>query len=66
LAYVALLDLLEGDEEMPRIPTLPQPITTAWAAADSGAIYVTPPTDWTLFRTPDGFWNRYEDYLAAG
>jgi hypothetical protein len=65
VAYTALLDIFGGDERMPRVPTLPEPITTVWAASDSGAIYVSPPGAWTLFRTPEGFWDRYEDFLIV-
>jgi hypothetical protein len=53
------------DAPMPRVPDLPEPITTVWAACDAGAIYVTPPDDWTLFRVPDGFWERYADLVAC-
>ena len=42
-AYMALLHVLEGNAPMPRVPVLPPPITTVWAASESGAIYVTPP-----------------------
>jgi hypothetical protein len=63
LAYMSLLHIFERNAPMPRVPELPEPITTGWAACDSGAIYVSPPSEWTLFRTPEGFWERYEDYL---
>jgi len=71
MAYMALVHIFEDNERlpevpMPRVPELPQPITTVWAACDSGAIYVSPPDDWMMFRTPDDFWERYEDYLIAG
>jgi hypothetical protein len=71
MAYMALVHIFEDNERlpevpMPRVPELPKPITTVWAACDSGAIYVSPPDDWMMFRTPDDFWERYEDYLIAG
>jgi hypothetical protein len=64
-AYFALLDILRGhEEELPRLPQLPIPITTAWAAAPSGAVFVTPPHEWQIVRTPEGFWDRYQEWLV--
>ena len=52
-AWWALLDVLERGGEPP-IPVLPEDITTVWAGTGSGAIYVTPPDAWVMFRTaPD-------------
>ncbi|HLE99175.1 MAG TPA: hypothetical protein VI540_04705 [Gaiellaceae bacterium] len=50
MAWWALLDVLNGDREVPPIPVLPESITTVWAGTGSGAIYVTPPDPWLLIR----------------
>jgi hypothetical protein len=52
LAWWALLDVLERGGEMPPIPALPEPITTVWAGTGTGAIWVTPPDPWHLYRVP--------------
>ena len=50
MAWWALLDVLERGGEMPPIPALPEAITTVWAGTGSGAIYVTPPDAWVMYR----------------
>lgn len=53
MAWWALLVVLEREGELPPIPKLPEEITTVWAGTGSGAIYVTAPDPWVLFRNPD-------------
>jgi hypothetical protein len=52
MAWWALLDVLERGGEMPPIPALPEAITTVWAGTGTGAIWVTPPGPWHLYREP--------------
>jgi hypothetical protein len=49
-AYWALLNVLEGKSGMPPLPTLPQAVTTVWAATESGGVFVTPPEAWQTFE----------------
>jgi hypothetical protein len=49
LAYPALLDVMSGERDPPRLPSLPNAVTTAWVGTGFGGIYVTPPGDWQRF-----------------
>jgi hypothetical protein len=50
----ALSRVLDGTMEPPRIPELPEEITTVWASTRERGIYVTPPGDWQTFgAAPD-------------
>jgi hypothetical protein len=52
-------------EKMPRIPTLPDPITTVWVAASRRSVlYVSPPGRWQVAHLPDDFEQRYRDWLT--
>ena len=52
MGWWALLDVVERALSYPPIPTLPEEVSTVWAGTGSGAIYVTPPDPWVLFRNP--------------
>jgi hypothetical protein len=54
LAHFTLLEVLDGRQPLPRLPELPDAITTVWAGIGSGAIYVTPPEDWQIARSASG------------
>jgi hypothetical protein len=49
-AFWALLSILDGRMELPPEPRLPDAITTVWAGSQSGAVFVTPPNPWQIFR----------------
>jgi hypothetical protein len=49
-AFWALLKILEDKMDLPPQPTLPDAITTVWAGIGSGAVFVTPPEAWQIFR----------------
>jgi hypothetical protein len=52
-------------EKMPRIPTLPDPITTVWVAASRRSVlYVSPPGPWRTAHLPTDFEQRYGDWLT--
>jgi hypothetical protein len=50
LAAVALSRVLDGAQPFPRLPALPNVITTAWASVGSGLLYATPPECWRAVR----------------
>jgi hypothetical protein len=49
LVSPALSRVLDETMEPPRIPDLPDAITTVWASTRESGIYVTPPGDWQAF-----------------
>jgi hypothetical protein len=52
-------------EKMPRIPTLPDPITTVWIAASRRSVlYVSPPGPWQTAHLPIDFEQRHLDWLT--
>ena len=52
-------------ETMPRMPKLPDPITTVWVPASPGSVlYVSPLEPWQKAHLPNDFEHRYRDWLT--
>ena len=47
-----------------RLPRLPQPITTAWAACRGHVLVTTPPNPWARYELPEEVFLTPERWLA--